>query len=59
MKKPRWFQWQSRKETSDRKSEGNKKIRQQTDQRMKQQEVQKAQRDAAASRGTDGVHRDK
>jgi hypothetical protein len=58
MKKPRWFQWQSRKESSGTQSEGIKKIRQQTDQRMKQQEVQKAQRDAAASRGTDGVHRD-
>jgi hypothetical protein len=58
MKKPRWLQWQSRKEPSEAKSEGIEKLRQQTDQRMKHQEVQNAQRDAAARRGTDGVHRD-
>ena len=58
MKKPRWFQRQSRKELSDTKSEDIKKIRQQTDQRMKQQGVPKSPRDAAASRGTDGVRRD-
>jgi hypothetical protein len=58
MKKPTWLQRQRGKESSDTKSEATKKIRQRTDQRMKQQEVKKAQREEAASKRRDGVHRD-
>jgi hypothetical protein len=59
MKKPRWLpQWESRKESSDAKSETIKELRQRTDQRMKQQEVQKSQREEAKSSRADGVHRD-
>ena len=37
MKRPKWLPWES----SETKSDHLKKVRQQTDQRMKQQEVQK------------------
>jgi hypothetical protein len=58
MKKLRWLPWQGRKKSSDTKSEAVKKLRQRTDQRMKQQEVQKDQRGEAESSRADGVHRD-
>jgi hypothetical protein len=40
---PKWLRWES----SDTKSDDLKKVRRQTDQRMKQQDAQKAQRDEA------------
>jgi hypothetical protein len=43
VKKPKWLGWES----SETKSDDLKKVRRQTDQRMKQQDVQKAQRDEA------------
>ena len=43
MKKPKWLGWESSETTSD----DLKKVRRQTDQRMNQQDVQKAQRDEA------------
>ena len=43
MKKPKWLGWES----SETKSDDLKKVRRQTDQRMKQQDDQKAQRDEA------------
>ena len=43
MKKPKWLRWES----SDTKSDDLKKVRRQTDQRMKQQDAQKEQRDEA------------
>jgi hypothetical protein len=43
VKKPTWLRWLS----SDTKSDDLKKVRRQTDQRMKHQEAQKEQRDEA------------
>jgi hypothetical protein len=43
VKKPKWLGWES----SETNSDDLKKVRRQTDQRMKQQDVQKAQRDEA------------
>jgi hypothetical protein len=43
VKKPKWLGWES----SETKSDDLKKVRRQTDQRMNQQDVQKAQRDEA------------
>jgi hypothetical protein len=43
VKKPKWLGWESSETTSD----DLKKVRRQTDQRMNQQDVQKAQRDEA------------
>jgi hypothetical protein len=43
VKKPKWLRWDSR----DTKSDDLKKVRHQTDQRMKQQDAQKEQRDEA------------
>jgi hypothetical protein len=43
VKKPKWLGWGS----SETKSDDLKKVRRQTDQRMNQQDVQKAQRDEA------------
>jgi hypothetical protein len=43
VKTPKWLRWDS----SDTKSEDLKKVRRQTDQRMKQQDAQKEQRNEA------------
>jgi hypothetical protein len=59
MKTPKWLQWQSRKKSSNPKSDAIKNIRHRTDQKMKQQNAQKAQRDEAARKDADGVHRDR
>jgi hypothetical protein len=42
VKKPKWLRWES----SDTKSDDLKKVRRQTDQRMKQQAAQKEQDEA-------------
>jgi hypothetical protein len=47
VKKPKWLRWES----SETKSDNLKKVRRQTDQRTKQQDVQKAQRDEARKIG--------
>jgi hypothetical protein len=44
MKIPRWLRWRSREKASVTKSDNLKKMRQQTDQRLKQQVAQKEQR---------------
>jgi hypothetical protein len=44
MKIPRWLRWRSGEKTSVTKSDNLKKMRQQTDQRLKQQAAQKEQR---------------
>jgi hypothetical protein len=46
VKKPKWLPWES----SDKKSDDLKKVRRQTDQRMKQQEAQKEEREKNQSR---------
>jgi hypothetical protein len=46
VKKPKWLPWES----SDKKSDDLKKVRRQTDQRMKQQEAQKEERERNRSR---------
>ena len=43
MKKPKWLRWES----GDTESNDLKKVRRQTDQRLKQQDAQKEQRDEA------------
>ena len=48
VKRPKWLPWES----SDTKSDHLKKVRQQTDQRMKQQEAQKEEREKNQSRST-------
>jgi hypothetical protein len=44
MKIPRWLRWRSGEKTGVTKSDNLKKMRQQTDQRLKQQAAQKEQR---------------
>jgi hypothetical protein len=44
MKIPRWLRWRSGEKTNVTKSDNLKKMRQQTDQRLKQQAAQKEQR---------------
>jgi len=44
MKIPRWLCWRSGEKTSVTKSDNLKKMRQQTDQRLKQRAAQKEQR---------------
>jgi hypothetical protein len=50
MKVPKWLRPGSGKKSSTSKFDDLKKVRQQTDQRMKQQTVQKEQRDEAEQR---------
>ena len=47
MKKPKWLDWQSSKTSRVSKAESLRKVRQMTDQKIKQQEVQKELQDEA------------
>jgi hypothetical protein len=47
VKKPKWPRWRRGEKSSFTKSENLKSVRRQTDQRLKQQVVQKEQRDEA------------
>jgi hypothetical protein len=54
MKAPKWLRRGSGKKSSASKFDDLKKVRQRTDQRMKQQTVQKKQRDEAEKNDRDG-----
>jgi hypothetical protein len=47
VKKPKWLRWGSGEKPSVSRSENLKKVRRQTDQRMKQQDTQKNRQDSA------------
>jgi hypothetical protein len=47
VKMPKWLRWGDAEKSSETKAENLKKVRQQTDQMMKQQNVQKERRDDA------------
>jgi hypothetical protein len=53
MKTPSWL----KKQPNDTKLETRKQLRQRTDQRLKQWEVQKDQRDGAENSRVNGVHK--
>jgi hypothetical protein len=58
MKAPSWLQWPRKKKSNNTKSEIRREVRQRTDQRLKQWEVQKDQRDEAENSRVNGVHKD-
>jgi hypothetical protein len=47
MRMPKWLRWRDTEKSSETKAENLKKVRQQTDQMMKQQNVQKERSDEA------------